>query len=49
VTLGAVNAADPVALQAAFQSMRVAYYQAIVAADPSKAVYLAAWTARANK
>jgi hypothetical protein len=49
VTLGTVNAADPVALQAAFQSMRVAYYQAIVAADPSKAVYLAAWTARANK
>ena len=49
MTLGAVNAADPVALQAAFQAERVAYYRAIVAADPSKAIYLAAWTARANK
>jgi len=49
MTLGAVNAADPAALQAAFQAKRVAHYEAIVAADPSKAVYLAAWTARANK
>jgi lysozyme family protein len=49
MTLAAVNAADPVALQAAFQAERVAHYQAIVAADPSKAVYLTAWTARANK
>lgn len=49
MTVGAVNAADPVALQAAFEARRVAHYQAIVAADPSKAIYLAAWTARANK
>jgi hypothetical protein len=49
VTLGAANAADPVALVAAFQAERIAFYQAIVAADPSKAVYLPAWTARAQK
>jgi lysozyme family protein len=49
MTLGAANAADPVALVSAFQDKRVAYYQAIVAADPSKAVYLAGWIARARK
>jgi type VI secretion system secreted protein VgrG len=49
VTLGAVNAADPVALTAAFQAKRVAYYQSIAAADPGKEQYLAAWTARAQK
>ncbi|MGD0941282.1 MAG: putative peptidoglycan-binding domain-containing protein [Terracidiphilus sp.] len=48
-TVGAVNAADPAALQAAFQAKRIAYYQAIAAANPSKAVYLNAWTARAEK
>jgi hypothetical protein len=47
-TLAAVNAADPVALQAAFQAKRAAYYQAIASAEPSKAVYLKAWIARAN-
>jgi hypothetical protein len=49
MTLGAVNAADPVALQAAFQAKRIAHYQAIVAADRSKAAYLSAWTARAGE
>jgi lysozyme family protein len=48
-TLGAANAADPVALVSAFQAKRVAYYQAIVAANPAKAKYLAAWIARARK
>jgi hypothetical protein len=49
MTLGAANAADPTALVSAFQDKRVAYYQAIVAADPSKAVYLDEWIARARK
>jgi len=48
-TLGATNAADPVALVPAFQAQRVAHYQAIVAANPAQAQYLNAWTARANK
>jgi lysozyme family protein len=34
-------------LVAAFKMRRVAYYRAIVAANPADAVYLAAWTARA--
>jgi len=49
VTLGATNAADPGSLVGAFKARRIAYYQAIAAADPSKARYLAAWTARAQK
>jgi hypothetical protein len=49
MTLGAVNAADPVPLTAAFQARRVAHYQAIAAKDPSTQRYLAAWTARAQK
>jgi lysozyme family protein len=49
MTLGAANAADPAALVSSFQAKRVAYYQAIVAADPSKEKYLAAWIARARK
>jgi len=49
ITLGAANAADPGALQAAFQAKRVAYYQAIAAANPSLAKYLNAWIARAEK
>lgn len=49
LTLDAANAADPTALVPAFQAKRVAHYQAIVAHDPSKAQYLAAWTARAMK
>lgn len=48
-TLGAVNAADPAALTAAFQAKRLAYYQSIVNADPNKTRYLAVWTARAGK
>lgn len=49
MTLAATNATDPVALQQAFQARRVAYYQAIVVADPGKAIYLNAWIARAEK
>lgn len=49
MTLAAVNAADPIALVAAFKAKRLAYYQAIVNADPGKARYLAVWTARAEK
>jgi lysozyme family protein len=48
-TLGASNAADPVALVFAFQAARVAHYKAIVAASPAKAIYLNAWSARAQK
>jgi hypothetical protein len=49
MTLGAANTADPVALVSAFQAARVAYYQAIVAASPAKAIYLNDWSARARK
>lgn len=49
ITLAAVNAADPDALVAAFKAKRVAHYQAIASADPSKAQYLGPWTARAEK
>lgn len=49
MTLAAANAADPVALTSAFQTQRVADYQAIAAANPSLAKYLPAWTARAQK
>jgi lysozyme family protein len=49
MTLGAANAADPAALVTAFQDKRVAYYQAIVAANPAKAIYLKNWTLRAQK
>jgi hypothetical protein len=38
-----------VALVSAFPAWRVAYYQAIDAANPAKAIYLAAWIARARK
>ena len=48
-TVAATNACNPLTLVAAFQQQRVAYYQAIVAANPSKAKYLAAWIARAQK
>ena len=44
MTLAAANAADPVALTSAFQTQRVADYQAIAAANPSLAKYLPAWT-----
>ena len=48
-TVNAANTADAAALTTAFQAQRVARYQAIVAADPSKARYLAGWIARAEK
>ena len=48
-TVAATNACNPLTLVAAFQQQRVAYYQAIVAANPSKAKFLAAWIARAQK
>jgi lysozyme family protein len=48
-TVAATNACNPLTLVAAFQQQRVAYYQAIVADNPSKAKYLAAWIARAQK
>jgi lysozyme family protein len=49
MTVEAANAADPVALVAAFQARRIAYYQALADANPSLAIYLPAWTARARK
>jgi lysozyme family protein len=49
MTLAAVNAADPGALVAAFKAKRLEHYQAIVAANPARAQFLKAWTARANK
>lgn len=49
MTLAAVNAADPDALVTAFKAKRLAHYQAIVAANPARAQYLNAWTARAEK
>jgi thioredoxin reductase len=49
MTLDAANSADPAALAAAFQAARVAHYQAIVAAKPNLSIYLANWTARAQK
>lgn len=48
-TLAAVNGADPDALVAAFKAKRLEHYQAIVAANPARAQFLKAWTARANK
>ena len=39
-TVTAVNAVDPVAMTAAFKRVRLAHYQAIVAAHPADAVYL---------
>ena len=49
MTLDAANSADPAALVEAFQAARAAYYQAIVAAKPNLSIYLATWTARAQK
>lgn len=49
MTLAAVNAADPDALVGAFKAKRAAHYQAIVAANPARAQFLNAWTARAMK
>jgi lysozyme family protein len=49
MTVDAVNSADPKALVAAFQEQRIRYYRAIAASSPSLAIYLPAWTARAEK
>jgi lysozyme family protein len=49
ITLDAANRADQVALVEAFKAQRIAHYQAIVAADPGKRRFLAAWLARAEK
>jgi lysozyme family protein len=48
-TMAATNACNPATLVAAFQQQRVAYCQAIVAANPDKAICLNAWIARARK
>ena len=48
-TVESANALDPARLVPAFCAERVLHYQAIVAANPADAVYLAAWTARALK
>lgn len=48
-TLAAVNAADPVALVAAFKAQRVAYYTALANARPADQQYLRGWTIRAEK
>ncbi len=48
-TLKAVNGTDAEALVTAFKTQRVAHYRAIAAANPDRAKYLAAWTARAGK
>ncbi|MFZ1083387.1 MAG: putative peptidoglycan-binding domain-containing protein [Terracidiphilus sp.] len=49
MTLKATNAADPTALTLAFQTQRVADYQAIAANNPNLAKYLPEWTARAER
>ena len=48
-TVAASNACNALTLVAAFRQQRVTFYQAIVAANPAKAKYLAAWIARAQK
>ena len=49
MTLAAVNGIDAATLLAAYRAARVAHYQAIAAANPADAKYLAAWVARAEK
>jgi len=48
MTLAAANSTNPPALVQAFIAARVAHYQAIVAANPSDAIYLKGWLARAQ-
>jgi lysozyme family protein len=48
-TVKQVNLSDESPLVNAFKNRRIGYYQAIVAADPSKAKYLPQWLARASK
>ena len=47
ITVREANDTGPGELVSEFQQARVAHYQAIAAAKPADAVYLAAWTARA--
>jgi hypothetical protein len=49
LTVAKANILDPDSLVTAFQQARVAHYKAIVAANPADAVYLAAWTVRAER
>jgi hypothetical protein len=49
MTLDAANAADPLALVAAFKVQRADYYRSLVAANPGMANYLGTWIARAEK
>ena len=48
-TVESANALDPAGLVPAFCAERVLHYEAIVAANPEDAQYLAEWTARALK
>jgi len=48
-TVAAANAADAAALVTEFKAKRLAFYQDLAAADPSKQQYLKGWTARAGK
>jgi lysozyme family protein len=48
-TISAVNEDSSAKVVSAFQQVRCDHYRAIVAADQSKAPYLAAWLARAEK
>lgn len=48
-TLAAINACDPSALVAAFQVVRIAHYEAIVAANPNDSQYETQWIARARE
>lgn len=48
-TVAAANACDQLALVAAIQNTRVAYYEAIVARNPQDAQYEAGWLARARE
>jgi lysozyme family protein len=49
LTVAAANSGDPTAMVQAFISARVAYYQAIVAANPANTQYLNVWLARAQR
>jgi lysozyme family protein len=49
LTVGHANICPPDRLVAAFQQARSDHYRAIVAADASKAPYLATWLARSEK
>ena len=48
-TVAAANACSPLTLIEAFQQQRIAYYEAVVAANPADAKYLNGWLARARK